>query len=219
MDQLIGSLEGKLSGLREAEQASQDPSTSIPKQQEILTTEMKKFQDNVLQLSKACLDDIGSFITAYDQMANDINQIEGSMKIMKEKSGNQALIEGFEPPPCEDFPEKETHIPIDNSSPIQLPTSDYVLNFSALDQIGQKVEDVAKRIEGMPLIREIPPNQVNPPLWSRCEDYFVESKSTRATYDPNKSTFVEIYGIEPSLYPTDKMSQRSVTQSQLDQME
>ena len=213
MDQLISTLEGKLQGLDEVEKATQDPSIPLVKQQEILTSEMRKFQDNVLQLSKACLDDIGSFISAYDEMSNDITQIEGCMKVMKEKSGNQALIEGFEPPPCEDFQEQDTDIGRENT-PITLPTGDYVLNFSALDQIGQTVEDVANGIEGMPLISEIPPDTIDPPLWSRFEDYFVESQK-RSTYDPTNSTFVQIYGIEPSLYPEDKSLQRSVIQNEL----
>ena len=218
MESLVDKLPEKLEKLNNAKAQVQDQSLPYSKKQELITMEMRDFQDNILLLSKQCLEDIGNFIKSYDEMSNDISKIEGKLKVIKEKAGQDALVQGFEPPPCEDFQVKDTAIKIE-TSPIQLPTGDYVLNFSALDQVGQTVECVANGIEGMPLIREIQPDQDPPLLWSRYEDYFVESNSSRSNYNPSNSTFVEVYGIEPSLYPTDPNCQRSVTQTQLDEME
>lgn len=219
MENLLPELEGRTKEIESIENQTKDGSMPYAKKQELLTNEMKSFQEKILEMSKACLNDINGFINDLDEMTSTVNEMEGSIKIVKNKKGNESIAEGFEPPPCEDAPQFQSAETGENTSEIQLPTGDYVLNFSALDQIGQTVECVANGEEGMPLVREIKPGEKTPTLWSRFEDYFVESKSSRSTFNPELSTFVQTYGIEPSLYPTDPHMQRSVIQSQLDEME
>lgn len=200
MDPIIRDLEANISKLESIESDIRVNPLNPAKQQELLTSEMNNLKDKVLSLSKRCLGEINSVIDEYDVMTKDITAMEGSLKFVKEKFGTDVLPKGFLPPPCESTPEADPDYVMPK---ILLPTGDYVLNFSALDQIGQTVDCVANNIEGMPLIREIPPNQKELLLWSRNEDYFVEAK-TGPNYDATRSTFVQTYKIEPAIYPTEE---------------
>ncbi|EAY01297.1 hypothetical protein TVAG_395440 [Trichomonas vaginalis G3] len=212
METIIADLENNIHKLEAIEKDIAENPFNPVKQQELLTSEMNALKDKVLNLSKVCLTDINKTIEEYDKMTKDITAMEGSLKYVKEKFGSDVIVKGFLPPPFE--PEKDSEQ--ENNMPkIELPTGDYVLNFSALDQIGQTVDCVANNIEGMPLIREIPPDRKEQLLWSRNEDYFVEQR-TGPTYDPAMSTFVQNYGIEPSLYPTEPDADRSTTQGEIE---
>ena len=206
-----------LNKMRQTEVPNESDINSSTKDNSELWKEMQKdvesLSQSIVELSKTCLTELNDINQYYIDMSRDITSMEGMIKVIKDAAGNSTLIQGVDVPRID----YEDEIPYTNGSEeaVSLPAGDYVLNFSALDQIGQTVENIKDNIGGMPLIREITPDDNSPQLWTQQEDYFVESQSRTA--DPTKSSFVLTYNIEPSLYPPNpRLSQRSVTQSQID---
>jgi len=182
---------------------------------EAIKSDLSQFTDSIITLSKHCLTELHEFHQSYLEMSQDINSMEGMIKLIKDCNGNKTLIQGVEVPRI-DY-EEEIPVTYASEDAIILPTGNYVLNFSALDQIGQTIKNIQENLEGMPLIREILPDDQSPQLWSQQEDYFVESQESRKTADPTRSSFVMTYNIEPSLYPPNsKKYQRSVTQTEIE---
>ena len=170
-----------------------DPAECVrPDEIKKLTEDLDFITNSVLSFGKSCLNELVNIDARITAAESDLNEINGTMRIVKDSKSIQRDTDPITPPlPAPDAAPTQT---AEAPTVLDIPTRDFIMNFDILPKIGVSLDQISN---GEVLIKKIQPGEPKVQLWTRHADYFLEQGKDIKVED-RTSTFSEVYGIPPN---------------------